>query len=83
MPVLSSSALPSPIVRLLLSRKHREITKYYKKQENLLKDFSEMETMKESGCLDHNAPSEALTVASFVVMEFVTMHPIFLDHVRC
>ncbi|TVU22085.1 hypothetical protein EJB05_31764, partial [Eragrostis curvula] len=38
--------------------KQRKIAKYYKKQENLLKDFSEMETMNEFGCLDQGAPSE-------------------------
>jgi hypothetical protein len=72
MPVLSSSALPSPTVQLLLSGKQRKITKYYKKQENLLKNFSEMETMNESGCLDHSTPSEVLTVASFVIIEFAS-----------
>ncbi|KAL6848246.1 hypothetical protein ACP4OV_022374 [Aristida adscensionis] len=38
--------------------KQKKIAKYYKKQENLLKDFSEMETMNELGCLDQNAPTE-------------------------
>ncbi|KAG8053561.1 hypothetical protein GUJ93_ZPchr0001g33194 [Zizania palustris] len=38
--------------------KQRKIAKYYKKQESLLKDFSEMETMNELGCLDQNAPTE-------------------------
>jgi len=38
--------------------KQRKIAKYYKKQENLLKDFSEMETMNEHGGLDQNGPSE-------------------------
>lgn len=38
--------------------KQRKIAKYYKKQENLLKDFSEMETMNEMGGLYQNAPTE-------------------------
>lgn len=42
----------------IISGKQRKIAKYYKKQENLLKDFSEMETMNEHGCLDQNAPTE-------------------------
>ena len=49
----------SPLtVQLLISGKQRKIAKYYKKQENLLKDFSEMETMNEHGGLDQNGPSE-------------------------
>ncbi|KAF7027201.1 hypothetical protein CFC21_039265 [Triticum aestivum] len=39
--------------------KQRKIAKYYEKQESLLKDFSEMESMNELGCLDQNsAPTE-------------------------
>jgi hypothetical protein len=83
MPVLSSSTLPSLTVRLLLSGKQGKITKYYKKQKNLLKDFNEMETMNESGCLDHSIPMEVLTATSLVIMEFVTTHPIFFYCVRC
>uniref|UniRef100_A0A0D3EJ79 Uncharacterized protein n=1 Tax=Oryza barthii TaxID=65489 RepID=A0A0D3EJ79_9ORYZ len=44
--------------RIFPAGKHRKIAKYYKKQENLLKDFSEMETMNEIGSLDQNAPTE-------------------------
>ncbi|CAL4951245.1 unnamed protein product [Urochloa decumbens] len=50
-----------PFVTRVLLRSHgkqRKIAKYYKKQENLLKDFSEMETMNELGGLDQNAPTE-------------------------
>lgn len=39
--------------------KQRKIARYYEKQESLLKDFSEMESMNELGCLDQNgAPTE-------------------------
>ncbi|KAF7020577.1 hypothetical protein CFC21_033659 [Triticum aestivum] len=39
--------------------KQRKIAKYYEKQESLLKDFSEMESMNELGFLDQNsAPTE-------------------------
>lgn len=39
--------------------KQRKIAKYYEKQESLLKDFSEMESMNEFGCLDQtSAPTE-------------------------
>ncbi|XP_006645464.1 metal tolerance protein 7 isoform X2 [Oryza brachyantha] len=38
--------------------KHRKIARYYKKQESLLKDFSEMETMNQIGTVDQNAPTE-------------------------
>ncbi|KAM3198105.1 hypothetical protein ACQJBY_073297 [Aegilops geniculata] len=39
--------------------KQRKIAKYYEKQESLLKDFSEMESMNVLGCLDQNsAPTE-------------------------
>jgi hypothetical protein len=46
------------IVQFLILGKQRKIAKYYKKQENLLKDFSEMETMNEHGGLEQNAPTE-------------------------
>ncbi|XP_043700709.1 metal tolerance protein 9-like [Telopea speciosissima] len=36
---------------LSLSKKGKKIAKYYKGQEELLKDFSEMEIMNESGCV--------------------------------
>ncbi|KAM3346206.1 hypothetical protein ACQJBY_020637 [Aegilops geniculata] len=50
---LIGSACPS------LHGKQRKIAKYYEKQESLLKDFSEMESMNELGCLDQNsAPTE-------------------------
>jgi hypothetical protein len=53
------SCTTSLTVQFLNSGKQRKIAKYYKKQENLLKDFSEMETMNELGGLDPNAaPSE-------------------------
>ncbi|PWZ33352.1 Metal tolerance protein 7 [Zea mays] len=45
-------------VQFTVPGKQRKIAKYYKKQENLLKDFSEMETMNEMGGLDQNAPTE-------------------------
>ncbi|TKW13235.1 hypothetical protein SEVIR_5G086900v4 [Setaria viridis] len=50
-----------PFVTRVFLRSHgkqRKIAKYYKKQENLLKDFNEMETMNEVGGLDQNAPTE-------------------------
>jgi len=52
-------ASSSPLtIQFQISGKQRKIAKYYKKQENLLKDFSEMETMNEHGGLDQNGPSE-------------------------
>ena len=52
-------ASSSPLtIQFQISGKQRKIAKYYKKQENLLKDFSEMETMNELGGLDQNGPSE-------------------------
>ncbi|CAO2193480.1 unnamed protein product [Urochloa humidicola] len=50
-----------PFVSRVFLRSHgkqRKIAKYYKKQENLLKDFSEMETVNELGGVDQNAPTE-------------------------
>jgi hypothetical protein len=77
---LTPSAVPPLTVQLLLSGKQRNIAKYYKKQENLLKDFSEMETMNEWGCRrDQSAPSEVVQVYlhSFtVISDFVTRRPI-------
>jgi hypothetical protein len=49
---------PPLTVQFTIPGKQRKIAKYYKKQENLLKDFSEMETMNEMGGLDQNAPTE-------------------------
>lgn len=40
-----------------LSGKQRKIARYYRKQEELLKEFSELESFSELGCLS-GAPSE-------------------------
>jgi hypothetical protein len=75
---------PPLTVQFLISGKQRKIAKYYKKQENLLKDFSEMETMNELGGLDPSAASEVqsqLQIYRYVqlIMRLWNMH---LDH-RC
>jgi hypothetical protein len=86
---LTSSAVPTLTVHLLffaktdhllLSGKQRNIAKYYKNQENLLKDFSRMETMNEWGCRDPSAPSEVVQfyLRSFtVISDFVSRRPIY------
>lgn len=54
--------VPAPFPTSVFLRAHgkqRKIAKYYEKQESLLKDFSEMESMNEFGCLDQtSAPTE-------------------------
>lgn len=70
-----SCPVPAPplTVQFLISGKQRKIAKYYKKQENLLKDFSDMETMNELGGLDQNGPTEVqaqLQIYHYVVCDY-------------
>jgi hypothetical protein len=81
MPQLPSSALPPLTVQPLLSSgKQRKIAKYYKKQESLLKDFSDMETMNEFGCLDQSAPSEVIVILHSFISCVICDHGILTRH---